>query len=504
MSCRHTWFTRFIFAYRPMRTLRAGERRRGGRHVVVALALVSGATSIVRAQDRAAAVDSLFAEFTLGNTPGCVIGVVQRGSVALAKAYGMADLEHNRPLTPQSSFYMASVSKQFTALAVLLLDRDGKLRLDESVRRYIAELPTYADEITLRHLLHHTSGLRDYLTLGFLAGYAPDHVWTERAALRMMTRQRSLNYPVGSEHLYSNSGYALLAIVVERVSGRKLDEWAREQVFAPLAMSSTRFQHDHSRLIPDRAIGYVRQDSTWRLGISMLDVVGDGGLYSTLDDMLRWAANFDNGKVAPNQLALMHTPGTLKNGNAISNGYGMGLVRGSYRGLETISHGGALVGYRTAFVRLPGEKTTVVCLCNASTANPGRLAQRVADLYAGHAMSAAVATPNTPAPESAPIADAPVSAELRRAVVGTFHSAELDAVYVVREDGEQLIVEAGDRAPCGFSPAVRTGCVLIAAASRLSCSEMRTAASRASCWMRAVCEDFISLNVRRPHMRTRR
>jgi CubicO group peptidase (beta-lactamase class C family) len=340
---------------------------------------------------------------------------------------------------------MASVSKQFTALAVLLLEKDGKVRLDESVRKHIPELPSYADEITLRHLLHHTSGLRDYLTLGVLAGYPPDHVWTERAFLRMLAGQRSLNYPVGSEHLYSNSGYVLLSMVVHRVAGRTLDEWAREHVFAPLAMSSTRFQHDHSRLIPNRAVGYVRQDTTWRLGISMLDVVGDGGLYSTLDDMLRWAANFDNGKVAPNQLALMQTPGTLKNGNAISNGYGMGLVRGGYRGLETIGHGGALVGYRTAFFRLPAEKTTVVCLCNASTANPGRLVQRVADLYAGRAMTAAAGAPNAPAGGGAPPPDAPVAAELRKAAVGTFHSAELDAVYVLREDGERLIVEPGDR-----------------------------------------------------------
>ncbi|MGQ0639861.1 MAG: serine hydrolase domain-containing protein [Gemmatimonadaceae bacterium] len=268
---------------------------------------------------------------------------------------------------------------------------------------------------------------------------------TERATLRMIARQNQLNFATGTDHLYSNSGYVLLAMVVHRVSGRTLDEWAREHVFAPLTMSNTRYQHDHARLIPERAVGYVRQDTTWRLGISMLDVVGDGGLYSTLDDMLRWAANFDSGKVAPNQLARMQTPGTLKNGNAIGNGYGMGLVRGSYRGLETIGHGGALVGYRTAFLRLPAEKTTVVCLCNAATANPGRLAQRVADLYVGHAMAAAVVAPNASAPGSQLPTDAAVPADLRKALVGTFHSAELDAVYVVRNEGERLLVEAGDR-----------------------------------------------------------
>jgi CubicO group peptidase (beta-lactamase class C family) len=339
------------------------------------------------------------------------------------------------------------------ALSTLLLERQGKLSLDDSVRKYIPELPSYADDITLRHLLHHTSGLRDYLTLGSLAGYSPDHVWTERSALRMIARQRTLNFPVGSEHVYSNSGYLLLSIVAQRASGRPLDEWAREHLFVPLGMSSTRFQHDHSNVIPERANGYVRRDNTWRIANSTLDVVGDGGLYSTLDDMLRWSANFDDGRLAADLLSRMQTPGSLKDGTAIKSGYGMGLARGEYRGVGTISHGGGLAGYRTAFLRLPSEKTTVVCLCNASSANAGRLAQQVADLYLGHAMSVVASTGNPPA-GAAPPSGGSVPAEVRKAFIGAFYSAELDTVYVIREDGERLIVDPGDGPP---TPIVAAG-----------------------------------------------
>lgn len=425
---------------------------------LVALLLLGAASPLSQPNNHAAAVDALFADFASGNTPGCAVGVVQQGKVVLAKAYGFADLEHRNRLTPQSAFYMASVSKQFMALSILLLEREGKLHLDDSVRKYIPELPSYADDITLRHLLHHTSGVRDYLMLGSLAGYSSGYVWTERAALRMVARQRALNFPVGTEHLYSNSGYVLLSIVAQRVTGRPLDEWAREHLFSPLGMSNTRFQHDHSNVIPERANGYIRRDNIWRNGNSTLDVVGDGGLYSTLDDMLRWAANFDDGRLAPDLLSRMQTPGTLKDGTPIRNGYGMGLGRGEYRGLQTITHGGALVGYRTTFFRVPSEKTTVVCLCNASTASAGRLAQQVAELYIGTAMSAVPSTGNPPAaaapPPAASAAAGPVAAEQRKALAGTFYSAELDAVYVIREDGERLVVEAGEGLP---NPIVAAG-----------------------------------------------
>ena len=181
-----------------------------------------------------------------------------------------------------------------------------------------------------------------------------------------------------------------MSIIVHRVTGRPLDEFARERIFTPLNMRSTRFQHDHAAPIPGRAIGYVRRGEAWRIANSLLDVVGDGGMYSTVDDMLRWAAAFERPEFAP-LLSRMQTPGTLADGRAIANGYGMGLSQSTYRGLPMVAHGGALAGYRTNLLRLPAEKLTVVTLCNNATANAARLAQMVAELYAPAGMSAAAA-----------------------------------------------------------------------------------------------------------------
>ena len=332
------------------------------------VAALLGATVFGQAPPQS--VDAIFKDFATDQSPGCAVGATRGDAPLAAKAYGMADLEHGVPLTPQSVFYMASVSKQFTALSILLLERDGKLHLEDRVRTHVPELPDYAATITIRQLLHHTSGLRDYLTLSSLAGNPPDYVITERGVLNMLARQTRLNFEPGAEHLYSNSGYVLLSIIVHRVAGRPLDEFARERIFTPLNMRSTRFQHDHTAPIPGRAIGYIRRSETWRIANSLLDVVGDGGMYSTVDDMLRWATAFERPEFAP-LLSRMQTPGTLADGRAIASGYGMGLSQGTYRGLPTVSHGGALAGYRTHLLRLPGEKLTVVTLCNNATANAG-------------------------------------------------------------------------------------------------------------------------------------
>ncbi len=274
-----------------------------GRMTVAALL---GATVFGQAPPQS--VDAIFKDFATDQSPGCAVGATRGDAPLTAKAYGMADLEHGVPLTPQSVFYMASVSKQFTALSILLLERDGKLHLEDRVRTHVPELPDYAAAITIRQLLHHTSGLRDYLTLSSLAGNPPDYVITERAVLNMLARQRRLNFEPGAEHLYSNSGYVLLSIIVHRVAGRPLDEFARERIFTPLNMRSTRFQHDHTAPIPGRAIGYIRRSETWRIANSLLDVVGDGGMYSTVDDMLRWATAFERPEFAP-LLSRMQTPG---------------------------------------------------------------------------------------------------------------------------------------------------------------------------------------------------
>jgi CubicO group peptidase (beta-lactamase class C family) len=417
------------------------------------LALLLGAAPEVFAQDHAPTLETIFKDLATDHSPGCAVGAARGDAPLAAKAFGLADLEHNIPLTPQSVFYMASVSKQFTSLSILLLERDGRLQLDDRARTHLPELPDYAADITIRQLLHHTSGLRDYLTLSGLAGNPPDQVITERSVLNALARQMRLNFEPGTEHLYSNTGYVLLSIIVHRVSGRPLDEFARERIFTPLGMRSTRFQHDHAAPIPGRAIGYVRRGSSWWIANSMLDVVGDGGMYSTVDDMLRWAAAFERPEFSP-LLSRMQQPGTLKNGSAIANGYGMGLSQGTYRGVPTVSHGGSLAGYRTNFVRLPGEKLTVVTLCNNATASVGRLTEMVAELYAPAGMfppAAATAAPAVPtaapavptAPPQAP-AQTAIPRELGQALAGVYYSAELEATYRIVAGSDAVTLEMGN------------------------------------------------------------
>jgi CubicO group peptidase (beta-lactamase class C family) len=414
--------------------------------VAVLCAAAAGKFAPARAQS----IDSIFSAFASNQSPGCAAGAVGADAPLFARAWGMADLEHGVPLAPASVFYMASVSKQFTALSILLLEREGKLRLGDRARTYVPELPDYADAITIRHLLHHTSGLRDYLTLSALAGNPQDYPITERAVLNALARQTRLNFEPGAEHLYSNSGYVLLSIIVHRVSGRPLDEFARDHIFTPLGMQNTRFQHDHTSPIPGRAIGYIRRGENWRIANSLLDVVGDGGMYSTVEDMMRWAAAFERPEFAP-LLARMYSPGALGDGRAIPNGYGMGLVTGTYRGMQSVSHGGALAGYRTYFLRLPAQKLTIVTLCNNAAANPARLGQMVADVYAP-AVTTAASTVAGGAPQAAggppqSPPQTPVPPQLAQALTGVFYSPELDATYRIVAGSDAVTLEVGSNAP---------------------------------------------------------
>jgi CubicO group peptidase (beta-lactamase class C family) len=394
---------------------------------------------LLLAQDLTPRVDAVFSEFG-PTTPGCAVGVARDGNAVLARAYGMADLEHGSALTKATPFYMASVSKQFTAMAVLLLAQDGKIGLDDGIRKYLPELPAYADGVTVRHLLQHTSGVRDYLTLGSLAGYPNEASFTDRSAMRMIARQAALNFPPGSEFLYSNSGYVLLSLLVKQAAGRDLNSFASERIFVPLGMKSTRFQHDHSALVPGKAFGYQMRQGAWYTSNSMLDVVGDGGLYSTVEDMLQWAANYDEPKVGAQAIPIMQTKAKLNNGEQVD--YGMGLAPDEYRGLKTVTHSGGLSGYRTQFLRFPEQRLTVVCLCNNAQANASRLANRVAELYIGDQMKEQPARPATPRTDPPPTVT--LSESEKGVYAGEYESRELGTTYRIVA-GESLSLEAGDR-----------------------------------------------------------
>ncbi|AVR44414.1 hypothetical protein C7S20_03595 [Christiangramia fulva] len=337
----------------------------------------------VTLKGKAEKVDSIMADYDRNDAPGCAVGVVQDGKLIFAKGYGMADLEHDAPITPETNFYLASVSKQFTAFAVALLADEGKLSLDDDIRKWIPELPDYGQTITIKNLLHHTSGLRDFLALLSIAGRPNDGRLTTNETLNIISRQQELNFQPGTEYLYSNTGYFLLGVLVERVSGQSLKEFAEKHIFGPLGMKRTTYRDNHNMLIEDRAMAYEKDSTSgfgYQLNMPGFDVVGSGGVYSNIEDLARWADNLESHKVGGEKVAnMMLTRGILKNGDTLD--YALGLGIGDYRGLRTVGHGGAYEGYRTYLRRFPDYNFTVITLCNRRDGNAGKRALQVADIY---------------------------------------------------------------------------------------------------------------------------
>ena len=354
------------------------------REVVIAIVLfvASAGTAPLQPQSTNPRVDSIFATFDKRDSPGCAVSVVDSGRTVFAKGYGMASLEHDVPITPSSAFYAASVSKQFTAFAVAMLAQQGKLSLDDDIRKWIPEVPNFGKTITVRNLIHHTSGLRDYFGLLGMTGWPSDGPLTEARFLDLVSRQKALNFDPGARHVYSNTGYVLLSILVKRVSGKSLREYSDQAIFAPLGMTNSHFRDDHTALVKNRALAYSPSGSSWEMDVPGFDVVGDGGLFTTVDDMAKWARNFDDHTVGGDEIAArVLTRGRLTSGDSIP--YAFGLSHGVYRGQPIIEHGGAFGGYRTQLLRFPAQHFAVITLCNASTANASRLSQSVAAVYLG-------------------------------------------------------------------------------------------------------------------------
>jgi len=328
------------------------------------------------------AIDEIFANFAKPESPGCSLGVIRDGNFIYRKGYGTASLELGVPLSSQSVFYMGSVSKQFTAAAVVLAAEQGFLSLDDNVRQYIPELPDYGHPVTLRQMLHHTSGLRDVLGLLYLSGRDATDLHAKPELIDLVARQKALNYNPGDEYLYSNSNYFLLAEVVQRATKKPFSEFVAENIFQPLGMTHTRFYDDHTMVVPGRIPAYQRGANgnflvDWSTNF---DKVGDGGLMSSVDDLLLWDRNFYANRLGKGTLLKeMQTRGVLNNGKQIT--YALGLEISSYRGLPIVEHGGALFGYRTEILRFPDQRFSVLCLCNLASASPGRLARQVADVY---------------------------------------------------------------------------------------------------------------------------
>lgn len=407
------------------------------------------------------AIDGVFAGYDRTSGPGCAVGVAEAGRLVFARGYGIGQMDHRIPLSEHSVFYLASVSKQFAAAAVLIAEHEGHLSLDDPVSAHISEFPDYAQgTVTVRHLVHHTGGVRDYLTLMRLAGTPYENILSDEDMLGLITRQQELNFAPGTEHLYSNSGYVLMAEIVKRATGRSLHRYAEEKIFVPLGMSSTHFHDERTQVVPGRVFSYdppadrdgrTDADGNWRAGggwrtsyLIDFDKVGDGGLYSSVADLAKWdQAFYEDLLGVPGFAERMYRRGVLAGGDTIA--YARGLSVGERRGLARVSHGGGFMAFRTMIARYPEQRTTVITLCNVGTAQPGALSTAVEDIVLANAFTEAPVEPVAPAspagvPDAAEEPAFAVSEAAVRAIAGTYHSPELDATWRLEADGTGLLL----------------------------------------------------------------
>lgn len=343
--------------------------------------LVAFVPSTSAATPSPADIDQVFAAWNKPGSPGLALAVMKEGKIIYTRGYGQASLEYGIPITPKTVFHAASLSKQFTGYAIQLLAQEGKLSLDDSVKKYVPELQVEGSPITIRHLLHHTSGLRDQWDLLTLAGLRQDDTITESDILGLVFQQKQLNFDPGSEHLYSNTGYTLLGLIVRRVSGQSLAAFAQERIFAPLGMKSTHFQENYGTVVMNRAYSYARaRDGKWRYVALSYSNTGATSVFTTVEDLALWNANFDQPR-AGHADAVQALLATGKTNEGRDTNYASGLVVSSYRGVPLIAHTGSDAGYRAYFLRLQQQRLAVMILGNAAELDVAQLGQRVADLY---------------------------------------------------------------------------------------------------------------------------
>ena len=384
-------------------------------------------------------IDQLFKPWDRADSPGCALAVMDQGEIIYSRGYGSAQLEYQVPITPQTPFHVASVSKQFTTFAVALLASRDELSLDADIHEYIPELPDFGAEITLRHLIHHISGLRDQWDLLVLAGWQMDDVITHGDVMALVLRQHDLNFPPGDQYMYCNTGYTLLAEVVKRVSGLSLRLFADREMFEPLAMTNTHFHDDHRHLVPGRAYSYRRRANGRGLETAVLSyaVVGATSLFTTVEDLAAWEENFYDPLVGDQAvLDTMLRRGVLNSGEVIS--YAGGLSCADYRGLPTVSHSGGDAAFRSFLLRFPEQHFSIAILANAANIPVSRLAYRIAGIYLADEMLPAGSQAQGPSPRNGLPAQAgaeppaPTSEMALRGRVGTYYSDELDTIYRIR------------------------------------------------------------------------
>ncbi len=380
-----------------------------------------------------AAIDRLLAPYEKPDSPGCVLAVVKDGKVLYQRASGMANLEHAIPLSPRSAFEIASASKTFTALAVLIAERDGKLSLDDPVKKYIPELPDYGRPMSIRHILSHTAGLRDVVSLMVLAGRTHDDITNWPEMLAMIARQKKLNFVPGEEILYTNTGYLLAAHIIQQVTGRTLRQYADERIFGPLGMKNTHFVDDRWTTVPRRATGYSPQEGGFRASYyAAFEMTGAAGVHTTLEDMIRWdAAFFDPESKLKPLFDRMMKPVLLDNGNPAEAKlgdspvqFGLGFLRERWGNRTVVEQAGGWAGYRSGVFRIVEDRFSVICFCNRADAYPEALGRSVVEMFYPDIKP----EPEKPA-TAKPAAPVQIPKERLMALEGNFLCDELDAVY---------------------------------------------------------------------------
>ncbi len=406
--------------------------------VAVAASLAAGRTQAPGPAAKApelsieAKVDKVFERWNRSDTPGCVVGVAVDGQPVLVKAYGMANLEYGIRLRPDTVFESGSVAKQFTAAAIALLCQDGKLSLDDPVRKYVPEVPDFGTPILIRHLLNHTSGLRSQWSLMSLAGRPTGWVvHTVEEILELVGRMKELNFKPGDEYLYCNTGFTLLGVVVARVSGKSFDAFCQERMFKPIGMIHTQWRDDFRELVPDRATAYGRRPGgAFYTNMSFTNVIGNGGLLTTVGDLLLWNENLNNPRVGGKALVdQLETRGRLNDGFELEYAQGLGVT--TYKGLREVSHGGSTAGYQTYLARFPTERLSIAVLSNVSGSGPSGLAHQVADIY----LAGKIKEPAKPVAVAVP-------AETLKKYVGVYREPLTDAALRVElgKDGKTLTI----------------------------------------------------------------
>jgi len=418
------------------------------RACLLAASLTPGNLAVWAQETANPAVDAVFDDLTKPGSPGCALGVYRDGKIIYTKGYGLANLEENVSITPQTVFDVGSISKQFTAASILLLEKQGKLRLDDDVRKYIPELPDYSgggQKITILHLLNHTSGLRDYVSLFLLAGIHYDNVTTDDDALGIIVRQKGLNFSPGSDWKYTGSGYLLLSLIVRRVSGKTLKDFAAENIFQPLGMMHSQFRNDHTLLIANRAPAYEQgENGAYKLSVSYAEENGDGMVHTTVEDLQKWDENFYSGQIGGKDLqAEIQERGKLNDGTTLK--YAKGLFIRNYRGLSTTWHGGESAGYLSYLLRFPDQHFSIACLCNGPF-SPFQRSHRVAHVYLGGLMKSGDPDFATAGPEAR--SPARLTPEQLRAWSGSYRNSKSEDIWQVTErEGKLWLDFEGVRRP---------------------------------------------------------